>query len=371
MAAHTTQPIRRSIEVEYWVIDEQGELVEPGELVSASGRAEREFVRPLLEVKTTPCETTSQLRDELFDQLEAVLDRAEESGKRLVPLATPMAGSEVDEIPSERTRIQNEVIGEDFGYVRHCAGTHVHVEQQPGHEVDQWNAFVALDPALALVNSSPYYRGERLAAGARSKLYRRRAYDGMPHQGRLWSYIDDKAEWTRRLERRYEDFVTATLDADVDRATVEANFDPESAVWTPVQFRERFGTVEWRSADAALPGQVLRLADQLADVAASVRDGEVRIEGEIGRRTEEGLVLPSFDTVLEYVDAAIEDGLDSEQVRGYLERMGFDVAAYDPLTEHVDDGPTISAEAARDRRLEYADVLERAVRSRSIDVNRL
>jgi hypothetical protein len=360
----TTQPIRRSIEVEYWVVDERGELVEPGELASASAGAEREFVRPLLEIKTTPCETTAQLREELFDRLEAVLDMAEASGRRLVPLATPLAGADVDEIPSDRTRIQNEVIGDEFRHVRHCAGTHIHVEQQPGHEVDQLNAFVALDPALALLNSSPYYRGERLAAGARSMLYRREAYDSMPHQGRLWSYIEDEREWTRRLERRYEEFVTATLDAGVERATLEANFDPESAIWTPVQFRERFDTVEWRSADAALPGQVVRLADRLAEVTASVRDGTVRIEGETGHRTDEGMVLPSFDAVLEYGDAAIREGLDDDGVRGYLERMGFDVAAYDPLTAHVDGGETITAEAARDRRLEYADVLEQAVRNR-------
>ncbi|WP_336359938.1 glutamate-cysteine ligase family protein [Haladaptatus sp. ZSTT2] len=369
MSSHTTQPIRRSIEVEYWVVDEQGELTEPGELVSASSRVEREFVRPLLEIKTTPCETTGQLREELFAQLRVVLDRAEAAGKRLVPLATPLAGEEVTEIPSERTRIQNAVVGGDFEYVRHCAGTHIHVEQQPGHEVDQMNAFVALDPALALVNSSPYYRGERLATGARSKLYRRKAYDSMPHQGLLWSYIDDKREWTRRLERRYEEFVAATLDAGVDRATVEANFDPESAVWTPVQFRKQFGTVEWRSPDAALPGHVVQLADRLADVTATVRDGEVRIEGETGRWTEAEVVLPSFDTVLEYVDAAIEDGLDSEAVRGYLERMGFDIAAYDPLTEHVDDGPTITAESARNRRLECADLLEQEVRHQSVDID--
>ncbi len=351
------------------MVDERGELVEPGDLVPASTGTEREFVRPLLEIKTTPCETTSQLHDELFDRLGAVLDEAEESGKRLVPLATPLAGAEVAEIPHERTRIQNEVVGEDFAYVRHCAGAHIHVEQQPGHEVDQLNAFVALDPALALVNSSPYYRGERIAAGARSKLYRRKAYDSLPHQGRLWSYIDDKREWTRRLERRFDEFVAATLDTDVDRATLEANFDPESAVWTPVQFREQFGTVEWRSADAALPDQVVRLADQLVDVTARVRDGEVRIEGETGRRTEEGLVLPSFDAVLEYVDDAIEDGLDSDAVRGYLERMGFDVSAYDPLTTHVDEGPTITPEAARERRLECADLLEREVRRRSVDAD--
>jgi len=88
------------------------------------------------------------------------------------------------------------------------------------------NAFIALDPALALVNSSPYFQGRHLAAGARSKLYRWMAYDDVPHQGRLWAYADDADEWTRRLERRYEEFLTAATDAGVDRRAIASSFGP-------------------------------------------------------------------------------------------------------------------------------------------------
>ncbi|MEF8882333.1 MAG: glutamate-cysteine ligase family protein, partial [Halapricum sp.] len=137
-----SRSIRRSIEVEYWVVDEAGGLVEPGALVGAAPGVEREFVEPMLEIKTTPCSTTEALREELFDRLRAVLRRADDLGKRLVPLATPVHAEEIGEISCDRTRIQNEVVGEDFQYVRHCAGTHVHVEQQPGREIDQLNALV-------------------------------------------------------------------------------------------------------------------------------------------------------------------------------------------------------------------------------------
>ncbi len=71
--------------MEYWVIDDAGRLVEPGALVNATPGAEREFVKPLLEVKTTPCETATELRTELLDRLGAVLRRIDEFGKRLVP----------------------------------------------------------------------------------------------------------------------------------------------------------------------------------------------------------------------------------------------------------------------------------------------
>jgi gamma-glutamyl:cysteine ligase YbdK (ATP-grasp superfamily) len=362
VAAHEPEAIRRSVEVEYWVIDDAGRLVEPGELVEASPGAEPEFVEPVLEVKTTPCETTAELREELCDRLGAVLERAAELDKGLVPLATPIHCDGIRERSSDRTRIQNRVVGEDFEYVRHCAGTHIHVEQQPGREIDQLNALIALDPALALVNSSPYFRGRELAIGARSKLYRWMAYDGLPHQGRLWPYVDDTDEWTRRLERRYEDFATAALEAGVDRAAVESSFDPESAVWTPVQLREEFSTVEWRSPDAARPDDIVRLTDRIAGIVEHLRDADVRIEGETGRVTDDAVVLPEFDSVIEYVNDAIREGLASDAVRSYLERMGFDVAAYDPISHELTGSRSVTPAEARQFRLEHAERLERDLR---------
>lgn len=361
MLGDGSEPLRWAIEVEYWVIDDEGRLVEPGALVEASAGVEREFVEPLLEIKTTPCESVAGLRNELFERITDVLRAAESLNKGLVPLATTVNTDQIQELPSERIRIQNRVIGEDFEYVRHCAGTHVHIEQLPGRVIDQLNTLIALDPALALVNSSPYFRGERIASGARSKLYRWTAYDNLPHQGRLWPYADDIAEWTHRLEQRYEEFVTAAVSAGVDRQAVESNFDPESAIWTPVQLRETFGTVEWRSPDTALPSQILRLAEQVVAIVARLEDAQVRIEGDVGGVSEEAIVIPEFDEVLEYVSAAIQDGVASDGIRSYLDRMGFDVQAYEPLTQEIDGREPVTPEEARQLRLKYATRLEQDV----------
>ncbi|AUG48824.1 glutamate--cysteine ligase [Haloarcula taiwanensis] len=361
MSVHESEPIRRSVEVEYWVVDEAGRLVKPGALVDATPGAEREFVEPLLEVKTTPCETATELHEELLDRLGDVLRRADDLGKRLVPLSTPVNADEISELPSDRTRIQNRVVGDDFEYVRHCAGTHIHVEQQPGRAIDQLNALIAVDPALALVSSSPYFRGRRLADSARSKLYRWMAYDSVPHQGWLWSYLEDAEEWDRRLERRYDDFVTAAIDAGIDRRTVAANFDPESAIWTPVQLRDEFGTVEWRSPDAALPSRVLRLADDVASLMDHLRGTKVRIGGATGGVTDEEIVLPEFDAVLDYANDAIRDGVSAD-VAAYLDRMGFDVDAYDPVSPTFDRAEPVTEGEAREIRLEHADRLQDDVR---------
>ncbi|ACV12777.1 glutamate--cysteine ligase GCS2 [Halorhabdus utahensis DSM 12940] len=355
-------PLRRSIEVEYWVIDDEGRLTDPGELSDAGEGVEREFVEPLLEIKTTPCESTAALRTEFYERLDGVLRRASDHGKRLVPLGTPMHDGEIADRPGERTRIQDRVVGSDFEYVRHCAGTHIHVEQQPGHVIEQLNTLIALDPALALVNSSPYFGHERLTTGARSQLYRRMAYETLPHQGRLWPYAEDLEEWAKRLEHRYGEFVTQSIITGFDRERVESYFGPESAVWTPVQLRERFSTVEWRSPDAALPSQLLRLADDVASIVSRVTEAAVRIEGDRGGCAAGEIVLPKFDAVSEYVDAAITDGLDSSAVRSYLDRMGFSVEAYDPLAGEMDAPAELTESQARDRRLEYADRLEADVR---------
>ena len=359
-------PMRRSIEVEYWVVDGRGRLTDPGSLVDAGPGVEEEFVAPLLEIKTSPCETTEELRVELLERLGNAVDHAEAEGKGLVPLATPLGEADIADNYSERTRIQDRILGDDFEYVRHCAGTHIHVEQRPGREIDQLNTLIALDPALALVNSSPYFRAERLTCAARSELYRRMAYEQLPHQGQLWPYVSSRAEWARRIQRRYEEFVTEAVLSGFDRGTVESQFEPEGAVWTPVQLRQEFSTVEWRSPDTTLPGQVLTLAEELIDIVETAATGTVRIAGDRGRVSDSEAVLPSFDTVQRYVECAIRDGL-SGPARRYLDRMGFTPSAYEPLTAEIDCGETISEERARELRLEYADRLAEDVsRQRSV-----
>ena len=359
---------RRSVEVEYWVIDGEGDLTDPGDLLDAAPGVETEFVVPLIEIKTTPCTSTAELREELYDRLDRVLQRADRQNKGLVPLATPLWTGPIADRDHERTRIQDRVVGERFDHVRRCAGTHIHVEQQPGRAIDQLNVLTALDPALALVNSSPYHGHEPIAAGARSMLYRWLAYDHLARQGELWRYADSTEGWARRLERRYEEFVTEAVVAGFDRATVESCFDPEGAVWTPVKLRGEFSTVEWRSPDTTVPSQVVRLADDVVGVierlARPEPEAAVRIGGTDGRVTTDRISLPAFDSLKSLVDEAIREGASSAAVRSYLDRMGFDVSAYEPLTESVRSERPLTAAQARSIRLEYADRLRRDVRQR-------
>lgn len=351
----------RSIELEYWVVDERGRLAGAAELVGAAPGVEQEFVEPLLEVKTPPCSRSEPLRTVLFDRIEAVLERAEDVGRRLVPLSTPLAESEIEDVPSERTQIQADVVGENFRYVRHCAGTHVHIEQCPGERLAQLNTLVGLDPAFALVNSSPYFGHEPVAPGARSLLYRNRGYEGIPEQGQLWPYADSVEEWNERLERRYTEFVERAVEAGFDRALVESQYGPDTTAWTPVRLRRQFPTVEWRSPDTTLPSQALRLSETLTRLVHHATETEVRVGAERGGVSPSAVFLPTFETVSGYVDDAIHEGLN-ESLCSYLGRMGFDVGEYDPLAQERSGDGELSERQAREYRLEAARQLEHDVR---------
>lgn len=89
---------------------------------------------------------------------------------------------------------------------------------------------IALDPALALLNSSPYFRGKPIANGARAYLYRKKCYERFPKHGQLWNYVDSVGEWKTRLGHRLEEFKEEALRAGVDESDVDAHFSPDDVV---------------------------------------------------------------------------------------------------------------------------------------------
>ncbi|WP_224269582.1 glutamate-cysteine ligase family protein [Haloprofundus salinisoli] len=351
--------MQQSIEVEYWTVDRNGELTTPGPLTDVSEYVEEEFVEPLIELKTPPCETYADLRATFVDQLDELLERADELDKALVPLGTPLDGDSIERLPSERGWVQKRVMGENFDYAKHCAGTHLHFEKR--NVTDQLNVLIGLDPALALLNSSSYYRGERVADSARAYLYRKKSYEQFPKHGQLWDYVETVGQWERRLERRFDEFKAAALRAGVEAKTVEENFSHDTVVWTPVRLRDAMPTVEWRSPDATLPSQILRLAEETGDVMERLHHTNVRIDGSSGSVADDGIVLPEIETVRDYTDEAIHDGLDSPDVAGYLQRMGFDVGGYAPLSRKIGQRESISPAEARELRLRYGELLKRDV----------
>lgn len=359
-------PPTLGLELELWVVDEDGRLSDAGDVPDAHERVDPEFVPPLLEVRTEPHDCVAALRRDLGRVLAAAIEAAEAADRKLVPLATPLTTARPS-ATTERGEVFERVYGEGIVGAKNCAGTHVHFEQ--GDVLAQLQLLTALDPALALVSSSPYYRSERRGSDARARGYRTDCGEQFQPFCDLWGYPESVAAWRERVDEVYEDFCAIAEGRGVSRSTVAEHFSPEDAVLNPVRLREEQPTVEWRAPDAALPSQVLQLATDVRSLVAHVETTPV----EIGRRGIDAEVvgLPAERRLRDLSDGAIRTGLDSAPVRAYLRSMGIDPGAYEPLSPTIEGPARLTEAQASEIRLHHAELLradvDRVLRPRAAE----
>jgi hypothetical protein len=349
------------VEAEYWVVDETGALCDGRELVDAHEYVESEFIASLIEIKTPPVESESVLRHALQSTLRTVLAAADAQGKRLVPLGTPLSDSS-SPIVSERGRLLERIYGDGIKPATQCAGTHVHFDTE--NVPRQVNLLTALDPALALVSSSPYYAGERAMHASRPYAYRLLCGEEFVQFRDLWEYTTTAAAWDDRLATAFKAFRTLALDRGVTEQEFTTHFQPENTIPTPVRVRQQFPTVEWRAPDTALPSQIVTLTSDISRLVDQTASKPVEIgEPGVGPRR---IRIPEFDDLTRLTAAAIERGLDSPVVWEYLEAMSIDPRDYQPISTEIGHQSSVSVAEARRIRLEYADRLERDVETLTI-----
>lgn len=97
--------MRIGIELEYWAVNREGGLVDSNDIVSECAGVDREFVTPLLEVKTPPCTSVSGLEGHLLERLDRVLEVAGTRDIRLAPVATTLEDVEVRRTEESNPRI--------------------------------------------------------------------------------------------------------------------------------------------------------------------------------------------------------------------------------------------------------------------------
>ncbi|WP_225334155.1 glutamate-cysteine ligase family protein [Halomicrobium urmianum] len=368
------------IEMEFWVVDESGRLTDGQYLADRHELIEPEFVAPLIEVKTTPHEREGALRRELRRTLQAAMSAAGSEGHRLVPLGTPLTEASPD-ATTERGEAFEAIYDDEIVSTKNCAGTHVHFErggvrpssagpgsgdeQRESAGVGALNLLTALDPALALVSSSPYYCGQRREHCSRAQAYRQREGGQFADFCDLWSYVDDVGEWRAAVESAYRRFGRMAAERGVSQGVVADHFTPEDTVLSPVRLRDELPTVEWRAPDTCLPSQAVRLAFDVGRVVRQTDEKPVAVgEPEIG---SDEIRVPPFEDLCELVTRAIELGPDEPQVQTYLRRMGLDPSAYSPLADQISGQSTITESRARDLRLAAADWLRADVATLTVD----
>lgn len=344
------------LESEYWVVDGQGRLTDGRPLLDAHERAEGEFVAPMIEVVTPPASGVEALEREFLEALRAVLDAAEREGVHVVPLGTPLTADSMPAV-TDRGRFLERLYGPGIDAAKHCAGTHVHFEKR--NVVEQVNLLTALDPALALVSSSPYYEGERLAYCSRAYAYRRRTGAAFSRYRDVWEYMESLGEWNARLDDAYAELRTLAHKRGIDDATFERHVRAENAVLTPVRLRFGSPTVEWRTPDTALPSQVFRLVEDVERLVRRTEELPLGIGDEPGVG-DDAITIPPFAALEKLTRQAVFDGL-ADDVTAYLRSMGLETDPYEPIAAELSGPDRLDESEASELRLRYADRLRRDV----------
>ncbi len=348
-----TLSISTGIELELWVIEQDGVLADGRVITDAHPRIEGEFVPCLLEVKTQPHETETGLREDLYSLLRTAIDEADQHGLRLVPLGTPLTESEMD-ATTTRGRLFEDIYGDGIVAAKNCAGSHVHFEK--GNVRRQLNLLTALDPLLALVSASPYYRGKRDQDCSRASAYRSKCGREYIQFCQLQEYVDSVEAWEKRRDRMYGDFCDLASERGISRSVVHDHFCPDDTVLNPVRLQETQPTVEWRAPDSTLPSQVLSLAIDMGTLVASTESKPLKY-GTSGV-TAGRIGVPEFDSLRRLSRLAIRRGYQEPQVREYLHDMGFDVGKYAPVASTIDGPATLTDSDACRARLAQSQRLD-------------
>jgi carboxylate-amine ligase len=363
---------RAGLEQEFFLVEESGrpskradEFLEACQAMTEaeSGSAAcfaPEFVLGLVEVNTPPGYNLSDLEGEYARNLRIALRTASSLGLRLYPLGTyplplrPVARDGLD------YRVQVGTVGpERFVDAGRCAGTHLHLELQPGtvdttaaisatastaareETLNVYNLATALDPALiSLTRSCPFFEGRATGLAVRTVHYRGNAlfgwegvYTELPQVGALLPYAEDSEQLIRQQFDRYEAWLAAMDRAGVERRYFsKAGGDLLRPAWNPVRLN-RQGTLELRGMDSNHPEVILTAAAIILGTAEHVRSEGLEVVPDKGVRTFEvtGDVLrvPDFDLLSgELLQAAVTGGMQDETVAAYVDSI-LDLAGED------------------------------------------
>jgi hypothetical protein len=349
--------MNRGVELEYWVVNDRGALCDGRELASAHEWVIPEFVPSLIEIRTPPFADETVLPRMLYSVLRPLLDAAEANDKRLVPLGTPLTTTDM-QTTSERGKLLERIYGEALTPAKHCAGTHIHFERN--EPTRQLNLLTALDPALALLSSSPCYDGTPRMTCSRAHAYRTGCGAKFSQYRALWKYTPDLQTWEQRLDTAYANLKHLAADCGITERSFREQFCPEDAVNTPVRLRRSIPTVEWRAPDTTLPSQVIQLVTDISRLMQWTNDRPVVIDEQSGILPDR-ICIPEFSKLEQLSSMAIKQGLDSSAVRAYLRCMTLDPTAYCPLTARMTCPSRVSESVARRARLYCANLLERDV----------
>ena len=343
-------------------MDSNGKIMDGADILLAqSSRDKRSALKKecagnMLEIASSPHERIPKAMGSLLSDLEYALDIAQKKGVLLCPLGT-YPGKFTPRMRIEKGyKIKEDIFGKStFRIAGRCIGFHCHYTLPRGifdyqlrmiqmmaltrvrdSLVNSYNTLIAIDPALTtLMQSSPYYQGERLGKDARLIMYRggevldnpRGLYAKFQEFGRLPPYKPTTLDIVDMVMTRFDTWKMYLMSLGINIRTLSLYGSVLATTWNPVKVNPH-GTLEQRGMDMNHPLCILGVGVLMKFLLRTLqRERYAVVPSEIGIKepfkVEKDVIYvppyPYVRTVLQ--KEAAYRGLESDEVHKYCKRF--------------------------------------------------
>ncbi|MFO7710964.1 MAG: glutamate-cysteine ligase family protein [Candidatus Woesearchaeota archaeon] len=306
------------LELEFHLAYEDGSLANEADLVLADSRAGdyliRESAKSMVEVIAPPSSDLSVVHQNFLKGLSALKEICDDYS--LLPVPSSSIGPESAPISNDPERVRGMkkriILGDELRDLEHhICGTHIHIDKlETAEEIhDQYVVMQAMDPAFALLSSTPFFLGQNTKKDYRVDIYRNQVFGEFPLQGQLLPY---PVSYEDIVERQRE-----SLRSWVGNGSSEG-FAAHDTCWGPIRMMEK--TIESRCADANVFSQVMGLAALYQGVCNYLSENKPEVVIGEGNFFKEGnqLVIPSYEWLKEAENAGIREGVHNSSLHEYL-----------------------------------------------------
>ena len=327
-------------EIEYNLIDSQGYLINNAPRVLADPRNDGSLVKEgtnsQIEIVSDPADTVHELGQNIRKKIILIEDICQDHGSFPIPASEFGAGKGelrgMSDPLKNRGPIYLDLFGKElFEELRAYSGTHLHISQTPDKQTEQYNLLQALDNlSYVLTSSSPIsYQGINSINCHRVNSFRNNVFKESPLHGQLQPYINSLTDIDKQNTLRWQQWLDDLTKKNSPSAAEYLNiFKPENTGYAPIRKRDNIGptgTFEVRSFDTNsldITLAVFALYKGVHDKAMKNNTPiEIATQNNTYNFTEDKITLPNYQTLLQFENEGIQNGLKSDLVKDYITHL--------------------------------------------------
>ncbi|MFC1753542.1 glutamate-cysteine ligase family protein [Thermoproteota archaeon] len=353
--------IKIGLELEFQILDQDGNVCNAAPTILSdpanNGNIVPEGSNSMIEVIAPPSDNLEEMASNFQTEVVNLVNIAEKYGFRLLPSSTIGKDAKPEETGLLRYASKKSVLGSARKNIEyHICGTHVHTDKLPDELLaTQYKVKTAMDPAFALMASTPFHAGKNSLEDHRVHIYRNVVFDDFPLQGQLLPHVNNFDEVLERQQATYDHWISLVQ----KKGFSGDGFNVLNTCWGPVRCTEN--TIEARGADANLLSRVIALGALYKGVNEFIQQYTPNTVIAENLPAQElftfidgkTLRLPSFQQLKAFEKAGINKGIRDPQLNSYLSNVLFvarkglshdDQRFLEPFAESLRTGRTFSRE---------------------------